>query len=1351
MRTLRRAVSVASALALSLSLVPMSAPVAVAAVPDGTLQYQAVVPAQYDWAPSIAQSVAYDSTNDEIYILDTGGGSIVRYNATTGARLSVTTSVASFAIPADGSGGDLEAIPGGVRFLSPSRTDLLELSRTGTSSVLSVASPLDHGKAFAADTANSIWVADGVFPAERIRNIGVGGGGPTATVSPDVLFPHDVADFGTGVFVADGNAGAGRVRRMTAAGVVQSTWSTTGPTASGVAVCNDTTVVVADSSGNQLVTFDTSLSPAGKFGSSGFGDGQLNYPTFLTSVPASDGVWVTDRNNARADLFGTGGAFRRKVGTGPRADNGYFANPADLDVDAAGNVYVLDRNNGRVQVLDSNGTYLRSTPATAGLNTGSANALCVGPDGKIYVADGNGGRVVVFANDCTYLGSFNAGLASVRDVAVGGDGRIYVADAVNGLRIYDASTWTLVESRASSAIRLASNEYGYVFIADGSNYTKIAPDGSQQNLGTPPSGANFDVDLAGNTYDVGTFGVTVRDYLNSRTLTTIGSAGNGTSQFRGARAAAVTRDGYVWVADGVLNRIQKFRYYDRTAPTSQIDVGAGWRTTPVAPVTLEATDPLPGTGVAAIWTSVDGAPAQIHGGIPSNPYAGNWSVDVAGEGTHTIEVRALDGYSNSEASHTANVRIDSVPPSVTISADWPADGSWISHNMTVTVSIEDTTSGVGTVNGPSGGWSEVTPGQWVYSTENVATSFDAIDAYDVAGNQNYKLGSLATFRVDKTPPTTNANVPANLAAPCDVQLVPSDGGGSGIATMYWSVDGSAAETASGTSIVTLPTAATHTIEYRSVDNVGNSEATKSVDVVVTDGGGGSGTFSIDGFTPSLNPGGWTNRTETTLTVPGRGLAQMRVRYDTDSWSAWYPWAEETTIPVPLAEGTHTLHAEFCNGSHDATDTRNTDIKVDRTKPHTTCNIPDGSAQPDPVDVTFVGNDDGTLPSGVDFPYFVVDGGSAVHGGSVDVSGNGTHTVEFWSIDNAGNEETHNHTTFTIGAEPVHTWERSLPANNRWQVAVSLAKKAFPGWKKPGGGNVDTVIIACGSDAKAADPLGAAGLVGAIEAPLLLVQNDAVVRVNNETKNALSNLVSTTGAKPEIIVIGGTGTITSAHIAVLKAYDKNGLVQRIGGANRYEVAANIAYEMKKRNGGVNPARVFVASGLNTRFFDPLAAGAVAAASGCPVLLTNGADGPRATVSAVASLAPDASDRFLVAHTSVVSAAAAKTLGVPVGNRIAGSDASRQRTAAAVAQWGLEKGIIGTTQVGLTNKLADALGGSGAMGVLRGGILYTADNATLGTPSSSWLHANGTFTQTVYLIGGSGSIPDATGNSAVSACP
>jgi hypothetical protein len=73
-------------------------------------------------------------------------------------------------------------------------------------------------------------------------------------------------------------------------------------------------------------------------------------------------------------------------------------------------------------------------------------------------------------------------------------------------------------------------------------------------------------------------------------------------------------------------------------------------------------------------------------------------------------------------------------------------------------------------------------------------------------------------------------------------------------------------------------------------------------------------------------------------------------------------------------------------------------------------------------------------SGVASTYYIVDGGSQTAGTSILVTTLGAHTIEFWSVDVAGNVETHNTASFTITA-PV-------PADTTAPSTVSDAKATY---------------------------------------------------------------------------------------------------------------------------------------------------------------------------------------------------------------------------------------------------------------------------------------------------------------------
>ena len=140
---------------------------------------------------------------------------------------------------------------------------------------------------------------------------------------------------------------------------------------------------------------------------------------------------------------------------------------------------------------------------------------------------------------------------------------------------------------------------------------------------------------------------------------------------------------------------------------------------------------------------------------------------------------------------------------------------------------------------------------------------------------------------------------------------------------------------------------------------------------------------------------------------------------------------------------------------------------------------------------------------------------------------------------------------------------------------------------------------------------------------------------------------------EILIVGGTSSVSPAVESALSTIAP---VTRIGGADRYEVAAGIA-------AGTTATHVVIASG--ELFSDALSAGPLAAKLGAPLLLTRQGDLPASTAEALRSIAPQTvtvlggSDTISDAVLQAIATAAGATT-----ERIGGAD--RYAVAANVAR-------------------------------------------------------------------------------------
>ena len=168
---------------------------------------------------------------------------------------------------------------------------------------------------------------------------------------------------------------------------------------------------------------------------------------------------------------------------------------------------------------------------------------------------------------------------------------------------------------------------------------------------------------------------------------------------------------------------------DRTAPNTGITAPSGWNNTDVT-LTLTPNDGL--SGVSVTNFVLDGGAQQTGA-----------SIVISTEGIHTIEYWSVDVAGNTEAHHTASVKIDKTPPTISHSQLPLANGNgWNNSDVTVTFVCGDALSGLASCTAPQTVTSE---GQLQLVTGS---------ALDNAGNS---ANDPATVSIDKSAPTISAS------------------------------------------------------------------------------------------------------------------------------------------------------------------------------------------------------------------------------------------------------------------------------------------------------------------------------------------------------------------------------------------------------------------------------------------------------------------------------------------------------------------------------------------------------------------------------------------------------------------
>jgi hypothetical protein len=394
---------------------------------------------------------------------------------------------------------------------------------------------------------------------------------------------------------------------------------------------------------------------------------------------------------------------------------------------------------------------------------------------------------------------------------------------------------------------------------------------------------------------------------------------------------------------------------DKTAPTIKASAdraanAAGWYRNDVT-VSFSCDDALSGVASCpASKTLAEGANQSANGSVSDN--AGN---------------TASDGVSG--------INVDKTDPSLTGSFS----SGWHTGDVTVSWSCTDGLSG------PA-----AQPADDVVTGEGSNLSATAT-CTDKAGNSTTK--TVSGIQIDRSAPATSASVSGELRngwynADISIDLSASDNL-SGVDKTYYAVDGGAAQVYSAA--VSIATNGTHTFTYWSTDKAGNTE----------DKTGNSVTLKIDKTPPTLDG-------NATTSPNGNGW------YSGDVTVAWTcsdaGSGIDGTCPADstiTGEGSNLTASESVSDiAGNATNTTVGGIKIDTTAPTTDVSVPTPNGNGwygDAVQVTLDAHDN---LSGVDTTIYKVDGGTAqTYSGAFSFGTEGTHTITFWSTDNAGNVET----------------------------------------------------------------------------------------------------------------------------------------------------------------------------------------------------------------------------------------------------------------------------------------------------------------------------------------------------------
>jgi adhesin/invasin len=441
-----------------------------------------------------------------------------------------------------------------------------------------------------------------------------------------------------------------------------------------------------------------------------------------------------------------------------------------------------------------------------------------------------------------------------------------------------------------------------------------------------------------------------------------------------------------------------------------------------ADVSLHATSRDVTSGVATVsfgrsGTSSGPIDSVTGAGTPgtTDPYTTTWATGSLADGPYTVTASSTDKAGNAETAAQA-VILDNTPP--TASLDDP--GSFAHGTIPLSVTASDTGSGVDSAAtviqaSTDGGstWTAVgSPTTW---TPADATYTLRAQVRDNVGNQT--TTATRTIVVDNTAPTVSddadtawhrTDVTLNLTA-ADAE--------SGVAGVEYKVDSGSWTT--GTS-VTVPSTAgdgTHTVTYRATNRAGvtSADATATVKIDTTP----PNNVTLDAPAAASILRGTVSTLSATAQDATSGVASTVFRITAGTLGANPCDTFGTAISAPfdttsIADGHYDLWVAAVDAAGNGRcSVVPHDVVIDNTAPVTTNNAPAGPQNHD-VSVT-LGATDGL--TGVASTEYSLDGGSTWTSGTLVTilasSGDGVHTIQYRSRDNAGNVEAIKSTSVTI--------------------------------------------------------------------------------------------------------------------------------------------------------------------------------------------------------------------------------------------------------------------------------------------------------------------------------------------------
>lgn len=486
---------------------------------------------------------------------------------------------------------------------------------------------------------------------------------------------------------------------------------------------------------------------------------------------------------------------------------------------------------------------------------------------------------------------------------------------------------------------------------------------------------------------------------------------------------------------------------DTTPPVTTSDAKATYGGE--ATIQLSSSDNATSYDVAATYYKVGSGGTVETGSTIVIPEPTSGSVD------YTIYFWSVDHSGNVEDTKNASFTVvkDEVAPSTTSDLQ-PAphyygrpelrDNSYLDITLT-SVDPEPASDVAGIQVTSSNNWMRYesdNEADWNGSAWEIAVYFIGDGMFPISYAARDHSGNVeeiktTTIAVDRSRPDTESDAVSAYAGTATIFLTATDNF-SGVDTIYYQIDSSGPTQVYNPAVgIVIPPPASGSVDYRiffwAVDFAGNIEDKYSNNVFDTN----RASFTIwpegtDIAPPTgsvtINSGDdWTDNAAVTLTLAATDsdgtLTDMQFSNDGSTWSGWESYATSKAWTLSSGNGTKTVYVQFRDAAGHVSTSYSDTIGYDITAPATTINAVAGNTY---FSDNFSGIKTFTLSasdsnSGIASTWWQLDGtgGAWTSGTAVQVpapaSGTADHTIYWYAIDNADNQESQKSVTITMEA------------------------------------------------------------------------------------------------------------------------------------------------------------------------------------------------------------------------------------------------------------------------------------------------------------------------------------------------